>query len=183
MKYKSFFLLTSFLLTLSCDMGGVKTVKDPNKRFSVDAPFDMIRADDLNDDASLQLKNEETELYLIVIEDDKDEVNEIMGEEHEATGYTPDLEGYANLLIDEWDETLEEVKVLVKRRTTINGMPALERKMSAKVYDLNFVIYYHQVFVEGKNDYYQILAWTLDDQKEKFLESIEKMVNSFKELD
>ena len=164
-------------------MGGVKTVKDPNKRFSVDAPFDMIRADDLNDDASLQLKNELTELYLIVIEDDKDEVNEIMREEEEETGYTPDLEGYANLLIDDWDETLEEVKVLVKRKTTINGMPALERKMSAKVYDLNFVIYYHQVFVEGKNDYYQILAWTLDDQKEKFLESIEKMVNSFKELD
>ncbi len=181
MKYKSFFLLTSFLLTLSCNMGGVKTVKDPNKRFSVDAPFDMIRADDLNDDASLQLKNELTELYLIVIEYDKDEVNEIMGEEE--IGYSPDILGYAEMIFDEWDDYIEVMKSSGIEKTTINGMPALERKMSAKVYDLNFVIYYHQVFVEGKNDYYQILAWTLDDQKEKFLESIEKMVNSFKELD
>jgi len=43
-------------------------------------------------------------------------------------------------------------------------------------------VYYKFAAIEGKNDYYQVLTWTLKEKRDQHQQQMEVMINSFKEV-
>ncbi|MGB0840103.1 MAG: PsbP-related protein [Chitinophagales bacterium] len=97
-----------------------------------------------------------------------------------------------NLSVEQWaDSSYNELIKVAKRpqkirqnKLEINGMPAVEIIMTGDLgrEAIKERIYYHLVFVEGKDHMYHISLWTWDSWREKYLEFFDRIVQSFKEV-
>ncbi|MBL0303429.1 MAG: hypothetical protein IPQ23_17305 [Cytophagaceae bacterium] len=64
--------------------------------------------------------------------------------------------------------------------TVVNNMPAKHIRLSGKVEGLD--AFYSVAFVEGKDTYYQVMAWTLANKEAQYTERMNKIIHSLKEL-
>ncbi|MFT5778790.1 MAG: hypothetical protein ACI837_001746, partial [Crocinitomicaceae bacterium] len=68
------------------------------------------------------------------------------------------------------------------KSTKVNGMNAIEKNFDADADGISQTVSYFYGFVEGDEHLYMIMAWTLKTGKENYVDDVEKMINSFKEL-
>ncbi|MCD8030272.1 MAG: hypothetical protein LUF85_05480 [Bacteroides sp.] len=158
---KIFILFLVFLLLVSCqsDKTRVVTVED---MYSISLPGYLSEAKDLNQEASLQYQNLWKEFYVIVIDDLKSDIQDIL-EEHELLEIYPnDLEGYSNLIWDGFQGDMDIQKITDPTDDRINGMPVKYRKINAVAQGMD--VFYYFAVVEGKERFYQILTWTLTER-------------------
>ena len=178
MKIYNWFTIL-FLFLASCQSADtLKTVSFEDK-YSLEIPAYLTESNILNEDASLQFQNDRKGLYFIVIEEPIDEFNAAL-EEYELTDVYPfGLNGYSELLIDGLEEeiTLSEKSNVVK--TTINNLPA--RLITFKGVIGIFKGFYSIGHFEGKDKYYQVMAWTASDLEAKHRMTMKKIIHSFKE--
>jgi hypothetical protein len=169
------YLITITLLFFSCAKENeLKTIK--KKDFSLEIPASLSEAKDLNDDADLQYDNLFDELYVIVIEEDKKDLKTQLGSDFE---YPDTIEGYCELLKMNM-EVLDKLDFSKMPTRQINGMKAKTFAVETKVDNID--IYYEFGYFESKNKYYQVMTWTLLDKKTEHSSKMQKMINSFKEL-
>ena len=64
----------------------------------------------------------------------------------------------------------------------INGMNAEQIEFTASVDGVVSNIFYIMTFVEGKENVYMIMAWTLSGNEEKYKDTLYDMSNSFSEI-
>ncbi len=168
------------LIISSCGLGREKEEVIIEGKYKMKVPTNMSETFDLNDDASLQYQNLFNELYLIVIDEDLADFNASLEENELEELYSADLEGHCNLLIDafamEVDITNESEPVDLE----INGLPAKQVELEAYMEGLD--VYYCYTFIEGKNNFYQILSWTLLDEKDQHAKILKKIPLTFEEL-
>ncbi|RRJ89018.1 hypothetical protein EG240_13035 [Paenimyroides tangerinum] len=69
---------------------------------------------------------------------------------------------------------------LTPKETTINGLLAILFTVKAKI--SGYTAYYHFTYIQGKENYYQILTWTFDSKENDHKEKMNAMINSFKEV-
>lgn len=166
------------LLLASCGLGNRTKDVNVENRFEIQLPKSFFKLNKLNPEAALVYGNPLSELYAMVIEDSKQEMNE--GEEEDVFEETS-LEDYFELCLEMWSENHNTTNKLSDfEKITLNGLPAYFGEKKAVIDGLD--IYYIIAVVKGKNAFYQIYTWTLTDQKDKYKPEFVKIVQSFKEL-
>lgn len=149
--------------------------------YSLDLPDFLTETDDLNDEASLQYQNPFREFYAIVIDEPKTELIKALEVNSLYDYYSADLEGYSQLLLDGIENAAEMNDIPEFTDTKINGLKA--RTIGLEGVTDGISIYWKIAYIEGNNNYYQVLAWTLSEKRETHEKDMEAIINSFKETD
>lgn len=152
-----------------------------NSYFDIDIPTKMIIDPELNEEASVQYSYVEDvngtvkELYMIVIMETKEEIE----------SYELDMDfdalSYGELSVANLEGGLDTYEVLTKnpKIETINGLDCAKYEMAGSLGAVG--VYYKLGVFEGENAFYQVLTWTLEDQKSEFKGDMDKMIGSFQE--
>jgi len=166
-----------FIALISCETEKIETVTVPGK-YTVELPGFLSKATTLHDDASLQYQNTFKEFYVVIIDEPKLAFTSVA----EGAGYSPDLQGYFDILTDSFQKNSTDAKIENKKDIQINGLKGKSFTSEATLEENNIEVFYKVAYVEGKNEYYQIVTWTLKDSKEKYSQQMDQIISSFKEL-
>ncbi len=175
-------ILFSFLVStilIACQDNQTYT-EHKSQNFSIKVRNDLSETDDLNDEAILQFKNEFQELYLIVLEETKTDVSLYFPEILEEEDAKKRVEHYAGILLKNYENSLTLENFSGYMPKVINGSNAIEITFNAIEPESKINVFYYVTFIETQNHFFQILTWTLFDKKKECLDSMEKMINSFK---
>ena len=150
--------------------------------FEIDIPGHMEEMYDLNAEAALQygyveqVGYEVQEHYLIVLMETKEEI----------ASYELDMEfdamSYRDISVESLRDGLDSYTVLTDNPEveTINGMDCVKNEMRGALGEVN--VYYQLGVFEGENAFYQVLTWTVEEQKSSFKSDMEASIDSFTEL-
>ena len=173
---KKIALLLMVLSIISCQSDRKYNTVDIRKKYSLELPADMVRAEHLNDSASLQYQNTYKEIYAIVFEKSK------TGFKKQIASYPdfkPDLDGFAKFSKTNMENSLSYPDFSEIENTKINGLKA--RQFSVSGIMEAYHLYYELAFLEGKDRYYEIVIWTEKSKKEATREKMKRIIGSFKE--
>lgn len=170
----------SLFFVVACQSSfGYKTVNFEDK-YSLTIPAILTETDDINDDASMQLKNEFIEFYVLVFEESKDEINDFFMKVNLPEYYDMGLENYSNLIWESLNNNFEIYNYTGFFDVDINGLPAKYVEFNGKFSDID--IYYSLTVIEGEKNFYQISSWTLTSMESRNKEKIDEIKFTFKEL-
>ena len=138
--------------------------------YHVSIPDYMTKSYRLNDAASLQYLNAAKETYVIVIEDSKEHLTEAG-----ITFQSPE-EFY-----DHFEQTFADnsSKISPKHALTINDYPAVQVEITKPFKEYN--VHYLVTVIESETYFYKMLAWTIEDHKDKYLADFKQIADSFRE--
>lgn len=165
------------LSTVGCDkiLEGLAQSKKPATITSDDGkvqatiPGNWEKKSGLHADALLQAANLREENYVVVIPDNKADLEDGMTiEEHSELTRSTIM---AN--VKDCQQTAGPIIL------TINGRPAVQYELRGVVSGIK-VVYLHTT-ADGDDTFYQILAWTMPSSYQKNKPILESVVNSFKE--
>lgn len=150
--------------------------------FSMKIPEHMSQDMTLNDQASLQFSNPDSEKYIIVIHESKSWYIEIFRDQDDYDESESVIDNFADhqvYFLSEDQDVLDQTEMAERKS---HGMDARRVNVDANLAGINISITYFYYFVEGKDNLYTIMAWTARHQKDDFKREVRKMFNSFKEL-
>ncbi|MCH9661089.1 MAG: hypothetical protein K0U54_09275 [Bacteroidetes bacterium] len=150
--------------------------------YEVDIPKYMKRATDLNTDASMQYQNIFKETYLAIIDEDKADFIDVFKELGQYEDGLSVAGNYRKVQMDYFTETMQIISESEPKQVTINGNKAEQVELRAKVPDVDYDIYYVLTFIDGRENVYMMMSWTLLEYEKKFSETFLYMADSFKEL-
>lgn len=177
---KVLFILFVCVGLISCNKEVKNQTTIIENKYSMELPDYLTKTSSLNSEASLQYKNEMKELYVVVIDEPISGFQEALELNNLTEDYKNDLNGYSSIILDTFKENVDVTYVSDPKETTINGLPTILFEVKAKIN--GYVAYYHFAYLQGKENYYQVLTWTLDTKESEHKEKMEAIVNSFKEL-
>jgi hypothetical protein len=174
--------LSAFALLFfqSCKKDVVYETVRVQKQFSVEIPTMLLEAQTLHEEASLQYQNLLQELYVIVLNESKADINQMIHEEEALSNFTPDFEGYVKLVTENMELRVRLENVSELEDLKINGLNAKIQTFETDIE--GHTAYYRVGFIEGKKDYYQVMTWTLKSKQDAHEEKMIHMVQSFREL-
>lgn len=146
--------------------------------FQIDLPHYMKPVSELHPEASFQYANIFKEAYFIIIQEDKEEYVDTFKQFGEYDESIPLIENYKNTQKSLFNETITSAKFQEYGLDKINNKPARQIKISGQIEGINAV--YIVAFVEGENDIYMLMNWTLKDKIYKFENSFEYINGTFK---
>lgn len=149
--------------------------------FSLMIPKYVSASKEPSEEALLQYDNEKREYYLILMEEGKDTLQEIL-EDAEFWKEGERL-SHASLVVHRTSiGTKSEIKdVTVAVDTLINGLEASSSVMITELEDIDTDIVYHVTCIEGEQKVYTIVQWTSFRYRERYSETFEQVAHSFKE--
>ncbi len=176
------FILPFILLAFICSCNETEQTQTIKKKgaYKIELPGYMSESTILHDEASLQYQNTFKELYIIVLDEPKQSFNNAISGNSLATEYSQDIQGYADLLIEGLSTSLQLSQEPDPKPSKINGLTA--RTFTMQGISEGIDIYWRVAYIEGRENYYQVLAWTLAENKDKYDAAMGKMINSFKEI-
>lgn len=180
MKKAKFLFIIALWAVIACNNDKTQTITIDGK-YALTVPESMKQAKGLNEDASLQYQDASKEMYVIVIDETKKSFDSIISAYSLYDVYKPDLEGYSQLVINGIDPSVTIDTTSGFQDTKINGLNA--RRTTIEGSSSGFGIYWKFAFLEGKKNFYQVMAWTTKDRKEKNEKQMEDIITSFKETD
>ncbi len=122
----------------------------------------------LNDTAELQAANLAKNLYVVVLTESKEDFDNITLEEHSA------------ITRDRLLESLTAYEVNGPVNLNVKGNPAVQFEIRGQAKNYN-VVYLHTTVETAKN-FYQILAWTSKSGFERSRAELERVIDSFLEV-
>lgn len=144
----------------------VVTATDGQSQLTVPGSWKVQK--DLNDLAEIQVANLLQEQYMIVLTENKSDFEDV------------DLAQYADGTLGVALESIETDDNPSPKSVTVNGKPAIQYELHGTVDNLKAVYWFTSV--EGTDNYYQIVAWTLASKAEKNAPVFEEVVQSFQEV-
>lgn len=169
--------LLLFAITISCN-NNIEFTKKKTPKFSIEIASNLDETTILNEEATLQFKNEFQELYLIILEDNKDDLMFYDGLNSENPKTR--VKAYANLILDNLEDAITFQNYTGFKEQKINGFEAVNVSFNGEDTESGENIFYYITIVDGPTHIYQIFSWTLFDKKEQHLQTIKKMSESFK---
>lgn len=138
--------------------------------YYVSLPDYMVKTNTLNDAATLQYQNTAKETYVIVIEDDKADL--------QAAGMA--FNGALDFYNDFAADFFEGAKIAEKvKEVPIVGAKAVQAS-ATKQFD-DFSVFYLITVYETPTHFYKMLAWTMEKNRKAFEEDFKKIAASFHE--
>ncbi len=155
--------------------------------FKIELPGRMYSRDDLNDEASLQygyvqdMGNQVLEHYVVVLLEPKDSIRQ--EEKEHRLNLDFDVYSYNDFSVEGISGGLDSFVVFnpKPRARVINGMDCIINELRGNMGDVG--IYYELAVFEGERAFYQVLTWCIESQKQEFVDDMEKIISSFKELE
>ncbi len=144
----------------------VITASDGQSQVTVPASWQT--STELNAAAELQVSNPLQEQYLIVLTESKSDFTEM------------DLETYTQIVLEGLAENVSGADITGPQSLTLNQQPALQYEVRGTVENLNVV--YWLTVVEGTQNYYQVLTWTLASKAEANRPVFQQVIESFQEI-
>ncbi|KAF2520167.1 hypothetical protein E0W68_02790 [Flavobacterium salilacus subsp. salilacus] len=182
MKKNILITLLGALALLSCGQGKEKTQTVRVKQlYTIEIPDFLSEAKYLDKEASLQYQNLVKEVYIVVLDEPKEVLEKTIADNGLEDYYTLDINGYASLLTDSMEESVAFDSIPVLQPEKINGLNSQILNFTGKIEGVH--IYWKLAYIEGRNNYYQVMTWTLASRKEEYQNIMDAMVNSFKEID
>lgn len=173
---KFFFLIFTVGSLISCaPENGVEVVNIQGK-YSLSIPSFLTKVNNLNEDASLQYQHAWKELYVIVIDETKTEYESALDIYNLSSSYSQDLSGYTNLVLDNFTQ----YRGSDTQEGMINNLPAKIVRMEENIDGLD--IYFAMAVIEGKENFYQVMTWTLAEKKYQYQEKMQDILYSFNEF-
>ncbi len=125
------------------------------------------RRQELHPEAIVQVGNLRAEAYLVVHYEPKSDLPDF------------DIDRYADVIVGSMAENYVDPKIQYIGNTVTNGMPGHHYRMDTKLdeYDLTYLV----AIVEGKQDYYQVITWSLASRYNGNVADFKYAINSFKE--
>lgn len=122
---------------------------------------------DIHPEAIVQAGNLRAEAYLIVLSESKTDLPDF------------DINRYADVIVGAMTENYIEPKIQYLGNPPTNGMPTHLYRMDSRHdnYDLSYLI----AIVEGKQDYYQVITWSLASRYSGHADDFRYAINSFQE--
>lgn len=179
---KKLFLFGVFLMVFlqSCKKDHTYETVRIKKQYSVDIPSMLVQSQTLHEEASLQYQNLLQELYVLVLDEPKNEIHQMINEEESLSNFTPDFEGYVKLITENMELRVRLNNVSELKDMKINGLKAKIQTFESDIEGLT--AYYKVGFIEGKKNYYQVMTWTLKSKQDIHEDKMTQMIQSFKEL-
>ena len=140
-------------------------------------PSHMTKATDLNDQASLQYQNLYKELYIIVMDENKQLVKQSLLFSGLTDADSDAFNGYVKLLSTNLEKAVK-MKNKAEKDTVIHSLQAKILKFDGEVDGIK--IFYKTAFINGRDNYYHITTWTLQEKKTTHEATMDKMICSFK---
>ena len=166
------------IFTFSCNKSENKTERIFTENYSIEAPNDFERTNEMNELAKVQFRKSEEDLHFIVLEEPKEGFqNAVKLGIHKAS---PNLHGYYETITNHFDEINEDFKINDFGRTKINSCNAIVFSMSGKDLEDGKSVFYRYAILEDDKHLYQIMAWTNLNYKDKLIGRMEPVINSFK---
>lgn len=173
---KLFFLLAIATCFVSCqETDTYETIKVKN--YSLDIPSHLSEVNNLNENASLQYQNAFKELYIIVIDETKTDVRYAMAMNGFGNIYSNDFDGYVKLMSENFNKAIPTTN-RSQKDTIINSFNAKIINFNGKVQ--GYDVFYKMAYVDGVDNYYQIMSWTLLSKKLDHEKAMDKMLHSFR---
>ena len=144
-----------------------KTIESEDGKSKVVVPKSWSKQTGLNDVADLQIANTRKENYLIVISEPKSDFDNIS------------VEKYSEITRKFIVDSIQGPKLSEPQNLTINGNSALQYEITGSIDNIN-IIYFHTA-VEGKENFHQVLAWTLPSKRSENEPVLKSIINSFQE--
>ena len=165
--------VVAFIAFNSCIKETVFNEVKVNGQYSVLIPEYLTPAAGMHQQASLQYQNEEKEIYVLVINESKADM--------QAYDLNYDIDTYyKNIVSTPFLETLKNGKVSIPGRQEINGNKALVAEITGVLNGID--VYYKMAVIETNKKFYQVLTWTRADRKEKYEKDLFKIIESVKEI-
>ena len=180
---KKIFLFGCLLLLMACQPSSFQKV-EVDGLYSIEVPDFTKEVNHLNPDASLQYANSTNDFLVMVIADSKEEFQNTLEINEMQSEFPNNLDGIT-LYLQQLHYNIEAAggKILHMskiEKLKINELNAREYSIEAEIEGEK--LYYLYTIVEGDLHYYQIMAWTYLDFKEKYRNTFTQMNHSFKEL-
>lgn len=150
-----------------------------NDLYAISVPDYMKELKYLNDDASFQYANTLKENYIIVIDESKQEFIDAIIEAEMYDSKKSPLENYTDVQLASFTEGINDVNV-TELKSNIKSLDSKQYQFIGNVDDLD--IAYVVSFVEGPENMYMIMSWTLKERYEKYKNTILLTQSTFKTL-
>ena len=173
-------LFLTILFITSCQSGDTEKLVTIENKYSISIPSFLITTNALNEEASLQYLNARKEFYVIVLDEPKSEMYKALVDNDLTDTYSNDLEGYSDLILDNYEQSISISHMSNIVDTFINNMPARLLTINGQVEGVD--IFYSLAFIQGKERYYQIMVWTSSSKESEYKDKMNKILYSFKEL-
>lgn len=154
-----------------------------NNDYGIHVPDYMKETKDLNNDASLQYANVFKETYVIVIDESKDEFIDTFTELEEYDTTISPVKNYRDVQLKMLIEGMDVKYKSDPMALSVNGLNAETVELDAQVEGIKYDIGYFITFIEGTENLYMIMEWTLQNRKEKYRTTFDQIARSFRLLD
>ncbi len=173
MVKRVFVFLLAMLTLAACNRPAVFAEVKVNDRYTISIPDYLQPCKDLHKDASLQYQNPDKGIYALVIDEKKKTMQDY--------DLNYDIDAYFNNIAKQgFIDAIKNGKISIPGRQEINNNKALIAEITGKVEETD--VFYKLAIIETPSTFYQFLAWTSAENKEKFEPDMLKMIESFKEL-
>ena len=150
--------------------------------YQIDLPKYMKKATDLNVDASLQYQNIFKETYIAIIDENKKEYVDVFKELEEYDDSKSVAANYREIQMDYFLEEMTVLRRMDPKQVTINSMDAEQVEFIGRVPDVDFDIFYLMTFIEGTDNVYMMMEWTLSEKENTYKDTFYHSASTFKEL-
>jgi len=151
--------------------------------YRLDLPKFMTGATGLNEEASLQYQSLLKEAYLLVIDEPKADFEEVYRVLEQYDDELSVLQNYRDARLQILSRTTEINNKSEPQSLRINGLDAETVELDAIVNGMDNEISYFLTFVEGEDNVYMIMAWTLKDKKIEHKKTFKTIAESFELID
>ncbi len=167
-----FIITLSFSTVFAQSFGAVKG----GHCYTLEVPNYMEKTFTLNEDATLQYQNTAKEAYVIVLDDDKDELKEY------GMKFV-DAHDFLDFFTKDYKKDAKVRKLGKASDFSINGNKCAQVDFSWEEEDENGIFNGYMLItaVETKGHFYKILCWTVNTNKDLLKEDFKKISQSLKD--
>ncbi len=154
-----------------------------NGLYSMELPEYLTEGYDLNSEASLQYQDVVKEVYVIVIDEPKQEFIDVFMSIDEYDSSKSACDNYAAAQMESIEANMTTVtSKSVLKKSTLAGCEARTANVAGTQEGIDDAMGFTVAFIEGKETLYMVMTWTFEKDKDKYQADMDKMINSFKEL-
>ncbi len=152
------------------------------EKYMISVPNYMNSTDILNDEASIQYMNALKETYMVVIDEDKDQMIEALKVVDDYREDQSVLDNYARFQTTSIMEGLNVGSKSDIKSVIVDGKSARVFEADGHLDGVPYDIKYILGFTEGKEDVYMIMTWTLKSREKRYSGTLRQIIKSFKEI-
>lgn len=154
-----------------------------NGLYSMKLPDYLTEGYDLNSEASLQYQDVVKEVYVIVIDEPKQDFIDVFMSIDDYDSTKSAVDNYTEAQMESIEENMTTVtSKSTIRKTKLGGCDARVADVAGTQDGIDDAMGFTVAFVEGKETLYMIMTWTFEKSKDTYQEDMDAMINSFKEL-